>query len=392
MDMQNVSDLQIPEGAVRTIHDKNSRLLWGRLAYDTKYVGNTLQNGTPAPDAPIAIQTVTGEQTVAVTGKNLLLPYQFSGSLVANAMTFTMLSNGSILVNGTASANTWLEFCGGFKSPSSVKTSPLVDLEHGVTYSFSSTVSAGTVNGSVLVYIQKDYPNSETSVQLGRSKQITDASGLYRAWLRIGSGTIFNNAIIQTQLELGASATSYEMPQSQNYPISLGSLELCKIGNYRDYIYKSGDDWYVHKYFSKISSNGSEDWGIVNSGTPNFYYNLGGLDLGITSNSQNLISNYGVPGLISNSNTVQGIILTHLPGNDYIRVRYGSEMSVESWKTMLSNSNMYIYYRLAISNDTKITNDTLISQLNNVHQWLTRYGYNATVTGNLSIIIDKTSL
>lgn len=71
MDMQNVSNLQIPEGAVRTIHDKDSRLIWGRVAYNTKYAGNTIQNGVPTPDTPIPVQTVTGEQTVAVTGKNL---------------------------------------------------------------------------------------------------------------------------------------------------------------------------------------------------------------------------------------------------------------------------------------------------------------------------------
>ena len=33
--------------------------------------GDTVQNGTPTPDAPIAVQTVTGEQSVWVHGKNL---------------------------------------------------------------------------------------------------------------------------------------------------------------------------------------------------------------------------------------------------------------------------------------------------------------------------------
>ena len=72
MDMQNVSNLQIPEGIVRTIHDKDNRLLWGRVAYNTKYDGNTVQNGTPTPDTPIPVQTVTGEQTVTVNGTALM--------------------------------------------------------------------------------------------------------------------------------------------------------------------------------------------------------------------------------------------------------------------------------------------------------------------------------
>lgn len=37
----------------------------------TQIKGNAEQNGTPTPDAPIAIDVVTGEQTVGVTGKNL---------------------------------------------------------------------------------------------------------------------------------------------------------------------------------------------------------------------------------------------------------------------------------------------------------------------------------
>ena len=43
MDMQNVSNLTIPEGQVRTIHSKDSRLIWGRVAYNTKYAGDTFQ-------------------------------------------------------------------------------------------------------------------------------------------------------------------------------------------------------------------------------------------------------------------------------------------------------------------------------------------------------------
>ena len=67
MDMQNVKDLAITEGDVRTIHDSNGNLLWGRLAYDTKYAGDTEQDGTPSQDTPVPIQVVTGEQTVTVS-------------------------------------------------------------------------------------------------------------------------------------------------------------------------------------------------------------------------------------------------------------------------------------------------------------------------------------
>ena len=78
---------------------------------------------------------------------------------------------------------------------------------------------------------------------------------------------------VKWQLEKSSSASSYEpyvggvpspnpsYPQQiqtvtgeqtvsingTDYPISLGTIELCKLGTYQDYIYKDGDDWKVHK-------------------------------------------------------------------------------------------------------------------------------------------------
>ena len=51
-----------------------------------------------------------------------------------------------------------------------------------------------------------------------------------------------------------------------------------------------------------------------------------------------------------------------------------------------------LYYPLATPTDTKITDATLISQLNAVHDWLIRHDYSGTVSGNLPIIINRTGL
>ena len=48
MEMQNVKNLTITEGNVKTIHDKNNQLIWGAVGYDTKYVGDTTQATTTA--------------------------------------------------------------------------------------------------------------------------------------------------------------------------------------------------------------------------------------------------------------------------------------------------------------------------------------------------------
>ena len=41
------------------------------------------------------------------------------------------------------------------------------------------------------------------------------------------------------QIEKNASATTYLAHQEQNYPINLGTIELCKIGDYQDRIYRT---------------------------------------------------------------------------------------------------------------------------------------------------------
>lgn len=260
MNMQNVKDLSITEGDVRTIHDSNGNLLWGRLAYDTKYAGDTVQDGTPSPDTPVPVQVVTGTQTVTITADD---------------------------------------------------------------------------------------------------------------------------------------------QQSEDFTVSLGSLELCKIGDYEDYIYKSGDDWYVHKATNSIVLNGSSE---------GYWYrnnNVTGADIyGFQLNPpfpNVALKNTGVLGYLSdlfislaasqwNAN-IEGLVqMNDKAFQIHIlrsRLADGTRDTFIAW---LSTHNTKLYYALATPTDTKITDATLIGQLNAIHEWLTRYGYNSTVSGNLPLVINQTNL
>lgn len=253
LDMQNVKDIQITEGNVRTIHDKDSRLIWGRLAYDTKYAGDTLQNGTPTPDTPIPVQVVTGEQTVEI-------------------------SNG-------------------------------VD--------------------------------------------------------------------------------------SEDFAVSLGSIELCKIGTYQDYIYKNGDDWYVHKETARVDVSSLSGW--FASGSYAYKTRNGMSDILPTSSDSATAVGLCNAFSASTTNLVYAGSVDYgfaLPGAGGvgILVRNKNVASLADFTTYLSNNPVYGYFALATATDTKITDATLVGQLNAVHEWLTRYGYSSTVTGNLPIIINQTNL
>lgn len=47
--------------------------------------------------------------------------------------------------------------------------------------------------------------------------------------------------------------------QTSTYTIDLGSIELCKIGTYQDYIYQSGPSWFLHKEIGSVDL-GDQTW------------------------------------------------------------------------------------------------------------------------------------
>ena len=261
MNMQNVKDLSITEGDVRTIHDSSGNLLWGRLAYDTKYAGDTVQDGTPSPDTPVPVQVVTGTQTVSI-------------------------SDG--------------------------------------------------VN-------------------------------------------------------------------SQDYTVSLGSIELCKIRTYQDYIYKSGDDWYVHKALGKITLDGTQNIAIANwratTTSVGWIYSYN-----VTQNVP-VQFNTEIPAVLSDKLMVRTYaqLYDSLVDNG-IAVYFNTSLGVviktddtsltttTAINNYLNSNPITVYYALATATDTQITDGTLIGQLDAIHEWLTRYGYNSTVSGNLPLLIDQTNL
>ena len=244
MNMQNVSNLQIPEGAVRTIHNSSAELLWGKLNYSVKYAGDTFQQ--------------------TYSGKNLIIFQPLTTTV--NDIDW-VVTESTISASGTASSN-W-------------------SIPRGYV-NFANTLPPGTYTFSLPVAIDKNFQlnlrettGHDYTISAGERKvtfTTTYSATSYRFALRAETGTVTNiNIPNQLQLEAGSTATSFEQyvggiaspnpdyPQdihvatgsqtitlsdgvnSQAYIIDLGLIELAKIGAHQDYIYKSGDDWYIHK-------------------------------------------------------------------------------------------------------------------------------------------------
>ena len=157
--------------------------------------------------------------------------------------------------------------------------------------------------------------------------------------------------------------------QSQSYPINLGEIELCKIGNYQDSIVKDNGKWFLHKEIGKVVFDGSESWSINTSYTYNVFYRTLN-NYARISNAQTTYCEYykgienaaGIADFGNNYNNSIGV----RTANDNIKDIYISNNSITSasdFKTWLSTHNTVVYYVLANPTYTEITDSTLISQL-----------------------------
>ena len=156
--------------------------------------------------------------------------------------------------------------------------------------------------------------------------------------------------------------------ESQNYTINLGDMELCKIGDYQDYIYKEGKKWYKYGVIDKIVLDGTQNITLTTSGTRRFnatYTALGisNVKEGISAEDTTLNYRMNDHFIYSAGQTTWGRY--YLYNNWLVLMDSGSAIaSANDLKTWLGNNNTSIYYVLATPETTEITDATLISQLN----------------------------
>lgn len=191
-----------------------------------------------------------------------------------------------------------------------------------------------------------------------------------------------------------------------NYPISLGSIELCKLGTYQDYIWKDGDDWKVHKETNSITYDGtnygfSSRPGTSVSGKYRFLLEGSAAEKSIGEPSSSAyftgVCNMLISGTRNNTYMASGNVVAPRAENGYgnVGVVYTDAiagMTYEQANTWLTTHNMTVKYALATPTDTTITDSALISQLNAVENFITRSGYTYSISGDLPIIISRTEI
>ena len=173
-------------------------------------------------------------------------------------------------------------------------------------------------------------------------------------------------------------------------------IELCKIGNYQDKIYKQDEKWYLYKEIGKVILNGSEVWSNVNTTTNNRTYRTPTVVTKGTDDLNDIISNYferklGVWALNDGTSgfgrvTDTGYLIFSMP-----RATIANTTEFKEW---LGTHNTIVYYILETPTLGEITDIELIEQLEEAYRFDTyQEKTNITVySADLPIILDVTAL
>lgn len=340
------------------------------------YVGGT---ASPNPDYPQDIRVVTGNNTIKVTGKNLF-----------------NLTNSEVSTNVTASiTNNEVEFSwiGGFN----LYLKDTLNLDSSKTYTISFKHKGDSVNlrnkGATQTLINTGI-NSDYTIC---SATITDITNFEFNFIRSVSGT--GTAYIKDiQIEEGSTATSYQTYQGSNYTLNLGTTELCKIGDYQDYIYKQDGKFYKHKEIEKYAITGQENW----TKSANYFFRVSDMFY-----DNKFVAGYGLcnqyvynptqSGLYASSSNNQ-FFLQYDRGYCNLFIRNDNYNDVSSWVSYLQSisNNILIYYPLETPIEEEITDTTLISQLEALNNAMAIDGTNNIsseyATGNAPVIISASAL
>ena len=187
------------------LYDLVSNTFYGNSGTGTFTYGNI----APTPDTPIPIQVVSGDNSIKVEGKNL---FDISSCPILEYAFY----------DGNGNSVSWAGTCG---------IREYIKLEENSTYTIKYN---GNANFLICFYDKnKTYLSQLTKASGGNFTMPSTAQ-----YIRFGINIVIAN-VEWCQIELGTTSTTYTPYVSQTYPISLGNIELCKIGTYQDYIRKS---------------------------------------------------------------------------------------------------------------------------------------------------------
>lgn len=311
------------------------------------------QEGTPNPDYPQDIHVISGDSTIKVENKNLFDVTQFETLLVQNKR---LNDNGEEVTDNSSWYST-------YKIPLIANVQYHIKGAFQRIYFYDSTGS--------FIRRSSDY-GSVTNISYTPTNNEYISFQIYV--------TNWNNNKGQEQVEIGSSATSYVEHKEQDFSITLGDLEYCKIGTYADEFIKATNEagltagkWYLKKVIDKDILNGSEDWTFAQNQR---YFYLTDSKYPRSADGSTLYpmkSNQYIPATFNevyNATIDYGIAFPY--NNDRLYVRNKDVTSLETFESDLNTNNLILYY-LGKTSQYILLNDTLQEQLENIYNYVLGY-------------------
>ena len=340
----------------------------------TSYEPYTGANPSPSPSYPQTIQVVTGNNSIKLQNKNLLN--------ISN-MGIGSLTNGNVIPSDKTRIN---------NGNHPIKVLP------NTKYTFSVVLSnevkgvrvgvhSCDINGAFLTDSgwKQLVPNSYTITTSSDTHYLKFVFSLSTTSNTVTTGgtestTTYNNVSdwlrgIKLQVEKNSTATTYYDYNEIIYPLTLGNIEYCKIGDYKDRIFKNvvGDvdydsskelgKWYLKKNIAKVVLDGTEnDWDErTNSNNVKQFY-CSTTATNVVLNSQ--LCNYGkFKTSVFNFGAVGDFGILNNTNKFYICVDSNAVLS--SFKTTISSNNIIAYYPLTTPTYT-LLDSTLQTELDNI--------------------------
>jgi len=332
---------------------------------------------SPNPDYPQDIRVVTGDNSVNIFGKNL-----YEGTMELGS-----ISGG----DGTNGTNTNM-----------VRTPNYIDLLNIRKIAIPNSNNSQQTIGLRFYNKDKQYLGSFSYTSLtvinldtinvgNRTQYYTSNADIYylRFVVTTSNDTTIKYAVMNND-------TTYIAFQGiQTLPLHLGTEYLAQIGDYREGIIGSTNNWKIRRYVGKVILNGSENnWNSYDTAEINRFY----LYLSQRGIADEGISNYFIRGNYANRNNSYNNLKMFVGiFNDNFTIQFRMDgTTLADFKTWLSTHNTIVYYVLETPTEETITDQTLIQDLNAIADARSYVGQtNVSSTyesGNAPMIINATAL
>lgn len=314
----------------------------------TSLKGQTTQASTPSPSTPVPINVVTGEQDITITNGTDTNTYEINlGKNLFDKDTTNVLSAYFESSGDTIKTNT---------------NNKVIIIACKSNTSYTLTQGTSSVSNHIFqIATTNETPATGTIVynfaEVGRQANYTYTTNNTAKYIviRLRNGDYNDSAYLSTiQLEVGTQPTSYSAYKTP--------IELCKIGNYQDKIYKDNGIWYLHKEIGKVVLDGTN----TNDNYANGCYQLNTATSDLLNRQIGAFSNYFKFAYYASSLT------SNLQNDEFawngsklLTIKNTNCTSAASYRTWLSTTKPIFYY-IATPTNTPIEDTELIEQLESI--------------------------